>query len=165
MNELFDGKDSFGSGLFCTHSFGVEVLFDGEAVHHTGGQALLHTGQNQQHQGEHLGVHSRQQKKKQENQAARQILATEMFVLVKAASSSYLECRMKPQEVFGAECWLLLCVEKTACELFIPDAQTASDYFHFLNLNAEFKSTDNPINKIPRCKLMNPRIQQVFVIM
>lgn len=119
MNELFDGKDSFGSGLFCTHSFGVEVLFDGEAVHHTGGQALLHTGQNQQHQGEHLGVHSRQQKKKQENQAARQILATEMFVLVKAASS-YLECRMKPQEVFSAECWLLLCVERRRVSFLYP---------------------------------------------
>lgn len=57
------------------------------------------------------------------------------------------------------------CVSRRRRELFIPDAQTASDYFHFLNLNAEFKSTDNPINKIPRCKLMNPRIQQVFVIM
>lgn len=35
-----------------------------------------------------------------------------------------------------------------------------TDYFHILNLNAEFKSTANPVNKIPRCKLMNPRIQQ-----
>lgn len=41
-----------------THSFGVKVLFDREAVHHAGGQALLHTGQDQHQRGKHLEVHS-----------------------------------------------------------------------------------------------------------
>ena len=44
----------------CTHSLWVKVLFDGEAVHHTGGQALLHAGQEQHRQGKDLEVHSRQ---------------------------------------------------------------------------------------------------------
>lgn len=45
---------------FCTHSLWVKVLFDSEAVHHAGGQALLHAGQEQHRQGKELEVHSRQ---------------------------------------------------------------------------------------------------------
>ena len=41
-----------------THSLGVEVLFDGEAVHHTGGPALLDAGQENEDQGKHAVVHS-----------------------------------------------------------------------------------------------------------
>lgn len=43
-----------------TYSCGVKVLFDGEAVHHAAGQALLHAGQKQHDHGKHLEVHSGQ---------------------------------------------------------------------------------------------------------
>lgn len=40
-----------------THSLGIEVVFDREAVDHAGGEAALHAGQDQQRQGEQLEVH------------------------------------------------------------------------------------------------------------
>lgn len=53
---------------FCTHSFGVKVVFDCEAVHHAGGQAPLHTGHEQHQQGKDLEVHSKQNKVEHVNQ-------------------------------------------------------------------------------------------------
>lgn len=65
---------------------------------------------------------------------------------------------MKRQEVVCAE--FLWCGETAAASLFIPAAQTAHWLFHFLNLNAEFKSRVNPVNEISRSKLMIARFQQ-----
>lgn len=63
-------------------------------------------------------------------------------------SASYLECRMKRQQA--------LCLSWEDVWLFYS---WRTDYFHILNLNAEFKSTANPVNKIPRCKLMKGSVQ------
>lgn len=46
--------------LFCTHSLGFKVLFDCEAVHHAGRQALLYAGQEKHQDGKDLKVHSEQ---------------------------------------------------------------------------------------------------------
>lgn len=46
-------------------------------------------------------------------------------------------------------------------DAFIADAQMGLlIYFHVLHLNAEFKSTANPVNKIPASNLMDPGILQ-----
>lgn len=42
----------------CTHSLGIKVLLDCEAVHHTGGSpTLLQTRQEHHYKGQHMEVH------------------------------------------------------------------------------------------------------------